>query len=240
MINFNIILLSFKAHLKQIGLYYSYPLVICIILTIILYLFNDYHFDWRIYDAHLCLIFFKYELYVNILFITSVLGASIISLTDEVNHCFVMLVKKNNYTREILIGKLLSVYLFIITFVFIFTTRSINSFCYASLKFPMILPALLIVIFFHCTVIVLTTSLKNKTYFWFYIIILTIYAVYSSIPLLDDVPSKSLIHYIIFGEFSELEISYWIKEMYLPLHIIMSILLIYSVPYFIKNIESCE
>lgn len=233
--NLKTIIMSLKSHFKQIIINYKYNLFLFLIVFIILNLYNDQY-----YCDDMSMIIFRNEFYINFVFMATILIVAVISLTDDINKCFISMLNNNYHVREIFIGKLLAIYLFTIIIGLLLLASKINSFIYASLKFPMILPALLIVIFFHCTVIVLTTSLKNKTYFWFFIIILTIYAVYSSIPLLDRVLSKSLIHYIIFGEFSELEISYWIKEMYLPLHIIMSILLIYSVPYFIKNIESCE
>ena len=176
-----------------------------------------------------------FEIYFNCIFLCSNIMAINIIIYENQTECFEKFFKKKLSAREIITGKVLTIYSLILIMIFILLAFEILELIKINLLFPLLLPTIATIIFFYCTLSILIASLKNKKIIITAFTTIIIYTLYSSIPLIFYEKSPSIMYAIIFGHYSSIEINSIIKCIYLPLHLILSIALIYFISPFVEN-----
>ena len=232
--------LVFKNYLWHIVSVYKFCLLFLIVLSFIYNLIFYFKFCVPIDNKNMIIKLWSFEIYFNSIFFYSNMMAIITAMSEIPTQYFEKFIKSGLTMREIITGKILAIYVFILITTFILFAIEFLEFIKInllinSLTLISLLLTLLICIFFYCTVNTFIVSLKNKK-----IIILTCafiitYTLYSLIPLTPYEKSPSIMFVIIFGHFLSIKINLIVKYIYLPLHLLLSIALIYFISPFVEN-----
>lgn len=231
------VLLVFKSYFGYIGIKYKKDFLFLFLFSSILNLIIFLKYGYYIYAAYegIGIRLWAFEIYFNCIFLCSNIMAINIIVYENQTEYFEKILKKKLTAREIITGKVLTIYSLVLITTFILLAFEIIELIKINLLFPLLLPTIATIMFFYCTLSILIASLKNKKIIIIAITSIIIYTSYSSIPLIFYEKSPSIMYAIIFGHYSSIEISSVIKYSYLPLHLILSIILIYFVSPFVEN-----
>ncbi|HOT75078.1 MAG TPA: hypothetical protein PK467_04780 [Candidatus Wallbacteria bacterium] len=232
--------LVFKSYLWHIISEYKNFLFFLIALSLIYDLIFFLKFSVPIDNKNTIIKIWSFEVYFNSIFFYSNMMAIITAMSENPTQYFEKFIKNGLTIREIITGKIMAIYVYIVITTFIlFATEFLEfikiNLLINSLSLISLLLTLLICIFFYCTINTLIASLKNKKLIIIACAFIIAYTLYSLIPLTFYEKSPSIMYAIIFGHYSSIEISSVIKYSYLPVHLILSITLIYFVSPFVEN-----